>query len=87
MPVEVVSVGGTGTYSLSGRYPGVTEIQAGSYLLMDTDYQQCCADFIPALTVLTTVISKTDGERVVTDAGLKALSCERGVPAVKEFPG
>ena len=35
----------TGTYSLSGRYPGVTEIQAGSYLLMDTDYQKCCADF------------------------------------------
>ena len=87
MPVEIVSVGGTGTYSLSGRYPGVTEIQAGSYLLMDTDYRQCCADFTPALTLLTTVISKTDGERVVTDAGLKALSCERGVPAVKDLPG
>jgi D-serine deaminase-like pyridoxal phosphate-dependent protein len=86
MPVEVVSVGGTGTYSLSGCYPGVTEIQAGSYLLMDTDYQQCCADFIPALTLLTTVISKTGGERIVTDAGLKALSCERGVPAVKNPP-
>jgi D-serine deaminase-like pyridoxal phosphate-dependent protein len=85
--VELVSVGGTGTYSLSGRYPGVTEIQAGSYLLMDTDYQQCCADFAPALTVLTTVISKTGGERIVTDAGLKTLSCERGVPAVKSLPG
>jgi D-serine deaminase-like pyridoxal phosphate-dependent protein len=87
MPVEIVSVGGTGTYSLSGRYPGVTEIQAGSYLFMDTDYQQCCADFTPALTLLTTVISKTEAERVVTDAGLKALSCERGVPAVKDLPG
>jgi D-serine deaminase-like pyridoxal phosphate-dependent protein len=87
MPVEVVSGGGTGTYSLSGRYPGVTEIQAGSYLLMDTDYQQCCSDFGLALSVLTTVISKTDGERVVTDAGLKALSCERGVPSVKNFSG
>jgi D-serine deaminase-like pyridoxal phosphate-dependent protein len=86
-PVEIVSVGGTGTYSLSGRYPGVTEIQAGSYLLMDTDYQQCCADFTPALTLLTTVISKTEGERIVTDAGLKALSCERGIPAVKDAPG
>jgi D-serine deaminase-like pyridoxal phosphate-dependent protein len=86
-PVEIVSVGGTGTYSLSGRYPGVTEIQAGSYLFMDTDYQQCCADFAPALTLLTTVISKTEGERIVTDAGLKALSCERGIPAVKGKPG
>ena len=86
-PVEIVSVGGTGTYSISGRYPGVTEIQAGSYLLMDTDYQQCCADFAPALTLLTTVISKTAGERIVTDSGLKALSCERGIPAVKGVPG
>jgi D-serine deaminase-like pyridoxal phosphate-dependent protein len=86
-PVEIVSVGGTGTYSLSGRYPGVTEIQAGSYLLMDTDYQQCCTDFTPALTLLTTVISKTEGERIVTDSGLKSLSCERGIPAVKDVPG
>jgi D-serine deaminase-like pyridoxal phosphate-dependent protein len=87
LPVQIVSVGGTGTYSLSGRYPGVTEIQAGSYLLMDTDYQKCCTDFAPALTLLTTVISKTEGERIVVDAGLKALSCERGIPAVKDFPG
>src|SRR5205809_6899740 len=54
---------------------------------MDTDYRQCCADFTPALTLLTTVTSKTDGERVVTDARLNALSCERGVPAVKDLPG
>jgi D-serine deaminase-like pyridoxal phosphate-dependent protein len=82
-----VSVGGTGTYALSGRYPGVTEIQAGSYLLMDTDYRKCCTDFDPALTLLTTVLSKTECERIVVDAGLKALSCERGVPAVKDLPG
>jgi D-serine deaminase-like pyridoxal phosphate-dependent protein len=87
LPVEIVSVGGTGTYSLSGSYPGVTEIQAGSYLLMDTDYHRCCADFAPALALLTTVLSKTPGERIVTDAGLKSLSCERGVPAVKNVPG
>jgi len=85
--VDIVSVGGTGTYGLSGRHPGVTEIQAGSYLLMDTDYQQCCNDFDVALTVLTTVISKTRGDRIVVDAGLKALSCERGIPAVKDLAG
>ncbi len=87
VPVPIVSVGGTGTYALSGRYPGVTEIQAGSYLLMDTDYRKCCTDFDPALTLLTTVLSKTECERIVVDAGLKALSCERGVPAVKDLPG
>jgi D-serine deaminase-like pyridoxal phosphate-dependent protein len=87
IPVEIVSVGGTGTYSISGRYPGVTEIQAGSYLLMDTDYRKSCTDFDCALTMLTTVLSKTAGERIVVDAGLKSLSCERGVPPVKDLPG
>jgi D-serine deaminase-like pyridoxal phosphate-dependent protein len=37
--------------------------------------------------VLTTVLSKTEGERVVVDAGLKTLSCERGIPAVKDRAG
>ncbi len=87
VPVEIVSVGGTGTYSLSGCYPGVTEIQAGSYLLMDTDYRKCCTDFDLALTMLATVISKTQGERIVVDAGLKTLSCERGIPVVKDLDG
>jgi D-serine deaminase-like pyridoxal phosphate-dependent protein len=86
IPVEIVSVGGTGTYSISGRCPGVTEIQAGSYLLMDTDYRKCCTDFDLTLTVLATVISKTEGQRIVVDAGLKAVSCERGLPTVKSHP-
>ncbi len=38
LPCDIVSAGGTGTYDISGRVPGVTEIQAGSYALMDTDY-------------------------------------------------
>lgn len=87
IPVEILSGGGTGTYSLSGRFPGMTEIQAGSYLLMDTDYQKCCTDFDLSLTVLTSVLSKTEGERIVVDAGLKSLSCERGIPMVKDLPG
>jgi D-serine deaminase-like pyridoxal phosphate-dependent protein len=85
--VKILSGGGTGTYSLSGRIPGITEIQAGSYLLMDTDYQKCCTDFDLTLTVLTSVLSKTEGERIVVDAGLKSLSCERGIPMVKDVPG
>jgi D-serine deaminase-like pyridoxal phosphate-dependent protein len=87
VPVEIVSGGGTGTYSLSGRHPCVTEIQAGSYLLMDTEYRKCCTDFDLALTVFATVISKTEGKRIVIDAGLKAVSCERGIPTLKNLPG
>ena len=83
IPVEIVSSGGTGSYSIAGRYPGVTEIQPGSYLLMDTDYRKSCTDFDLTLTVLATVISRTVGDRVVVDAGLKVLSPERGLPMVK----
>jgi D-serine deaminase-like pyridoxal phosphate-dependent protein len=86
IPVEIVSAGGTGTSHLSSRVPGITESQAGSYLLMDTNYADTCQDFELTLTVLATVISKTEGARVVVDAGLKSISGERGLPLVKGHP-
>jgi len=85
--VEIVSCGGTGDYSITGSYSGVTEIQAGSYLLMDTWYAPYAPDFRPALTVLATVISKTPGQRIVLDAGVKAISGERGLPSLKGIDG
>jgi D-serine deaminase-like pyridoxal phosphate-dependent protein len=87
IPVGIVSAGGTGTYSLSRRFSGVTEIQAGSYLMMDTDYQKTCPDFELALSVLATVISRTGDERLIVDAGLKSISSERGMPTIKSQPG
>jgi D-serine deaminase-like pyridoxal phosphate-dependent protein len=87
IPVEIVSCGGTGDYSIAGEYPGVTENQAGSYLLMDTWYAPFAPDFIVALSVLVTVISKTAGEWLVVDAGCKVISGERGLPVVKDIAG
>jgi D-serine deaminase-like pyridoxal phosphate-dependent protein len=87
IPVEIVSCGGTGDYAISGTYPGVTENQAGSFLLMDTGYAPFAPDFRPTLSVLATVVSKTEGERIVVDAGVKAISGERGLPSVKGIAG
>ncbi len=87
IPVEIVSCGGTGDYAISASYPGVTENQAGSYLLMDSWYAPFAPDFRQSLSVLATVISKTAGERIVVDAGVKAISGERGLPAVKGIAG
>ncbi|HKW98618.1 MAG TPA: DSD1 family PLP-dependent enzyme [Bryobacteraceae bacterium] len=87
IPVGIVSCGGTGDYAIAGAYPGVTENQAGSYLLMDTWYTPFAPDFTVALSVLVTVISKTGSERLVVDAGCKAISGERGLPSVKGIPG
>lgn len=76
---ELVSAGGTGTYDVN-RW--ATEIQAGSYALMDTAYGKLGLPFRLALTVLATVISVGDGW-AVADAGLKALAMDHGNPDVE----
>ncbi len=76
---EVISAGGTGTYDLNHW---ATEIQAGSYLLMDTAYGQLGLPFGQALTVLATVVSVSSGW-AVADCGLKALGMDHGNPAIE----
>ena len=83
IPVEIVSAGGTGTYDITGAWPGVTEVQAGSYLLMDTTYRELGLGFGNALSVLSTVMSRPTDRRAVADAGMKAMTLEFGVPEVK----
>jgi D-serine deaminase-like pyridoxal phosphate-dependent protein len=87
IPTSVVSTGGTGTYSISGVCMGITDVQAGSYLLMDTRYMNLGAPFLRSLTVLTTVVSKRSAKTAVVDCGVKALSGERGLPLLKEVSG
>lgn len=77
---DVISAGGTGTFDLHGQ-TGVTEVQAGSYALMDTHYGQQGLPFEQALFVLGTVIS-VSADWSVTDVGLKALGMDHGNPAV-----
>jgi D-serine deaminase-like pyridoxal phosphate-dependent protein len=76
---DLVSAGGTGTYAIN---TWATEIQAGSYALMDTAYAKLGLPFAQALTVLSTVISVSEGW-VVADCGLKALGLDHGNPSVE----
>jgi len=87
IPAYIVSTGGTGTYSISGECPGITDVQAGTYLLMDTRYMNLGAKFRRSLTVLTTVVSKRDAGNAVIDCGVKAMSGERGLPQMKDVCG
>jgi D-serine deaminase-like pyridoxal phosphate-dependent protein len=82
LPCGIVSAGGTGTYDITGAMEGITEIQAGSYVLMDTAYAQLDIPFEYALCVLSTVLSRSRPELCVTDAGLKANSVDHGNPSV-----
>ena len=74
---DIVSAGGTGTYAVN---TWANEIQAGSYLLMDTQYTTLEVPFRQALSVLATVISVSPKGWFVVDAGLKALGMDHGDP-------
>jgi D-serine deaminase-like pyridoxal phosphate-dependent protein len=74
---DIISAGGTGTFDLN-RW--CTEIQAGSYCLMDTHYNGLDLPFEPALSVVATVISISAKGWMVADAGLKAFGMDHGDP-------
>ena len=76
---QLVSAGGTGTYDIN---TWATEIQAGSYALMDTAYAKLDLPFKHALTIVATVISVSPGY-AVADCGLKALGMDHGNPEIE----
>jgi D-serine deaminase-like pyridoxal phosphate-dependent protein len=78
---DVTSAGGTGTYDL---HDWAGEVQAGSYLLMDTAYARLGLPFRQALFVDATVISVARGH-AVADAGLKAFGMDHGEPTVEGY--
>jgi D-serine deaminase-like pyridoxal phosphate-dependent protein len=81
--VAQISGCGTGTHTITGRLPWMTELQCGSYATMDAQYAAVGgADYENALTVLVTVMSRPAPGRAVVDAGLKAVTPEFGDPTV-----
>lgn len=89
LPVEIVSAGGTGCWDITARFPGVTEIQAGTYAMMDILFHDDAGakDFDYACTVLGTVVSRQGDEHGVTDCGKKALHASFGMARVLDQPG
>ncbi len=77
---DIVSAGGTGTHDMHAS-TGVSEVQAGSYVLMDTHYGSLGLPFEQALHVLGTVISVC-ADWAVADVGLKALGMDHGNPSI-----
>src|SRR5882672_7046119 len=95
LPVDIVAGGSTGTWDMDVELPGLTELQAGSYCVMDIDYRRIGGragamntDFEMALTVVTTVVSVPTSERAMVDGGLKAFSTDKPFPPESvERPG
>lgn len=87
--VEIVSAGSTGTYEVTGTYPGITEIQPGSFVFgvgaEGTGYAWATRNdvqFKSSLSVLTQIIGANFPDRVVTDAGQKVMASGTAKPPV-----
>lgn len=93
LPCSVVTGGGTGTFEYEIASGVYTEIQAGSYCLMDADYARNLdtngkpvSTFRQALFVLSTVMSAARTGVAVLDAGHKAVTIDSGLPLVWDRP-
>jgi D-serine deaminase-like pyridoxal phosphate-dependent protein len=86
IPVEVVTGAGTGTWEFVSSFSGITEIQPGSFILMDCAYHPVRPEFGCSLSILATVISRRPS-RYILDAGSKAISRDFGTPVIKNRSG
>jgi D-serine deaminase-like pyridoxal phosphate-dependent protein len=87
LPVDVVSTGGTGTFDIDSTVESITEVQAGSYALMDTDYGKLGLPFEYASYVMGTVMSRPVRDRCVADCGHKSCTKDHGNPDVRDITG
>lgn len=79
--VNIISGGSTGTASIKAKAGLYNELQAGSYLFMDSTYRDLDLPFKNSLFILTSVVSSRNGLTVV-DAGVKTCGVDQGMPQV-----
>jgi D-serine deaminase-like pyridoxal phosphate-dependent protein len=85
LSTEIVTTGGTGTSTFAAEFEAITDVQPGSYVVMDAQYGDVeGVTFENALTVLASVISLNETWAVV-DSGHKSLSSDAGVPRVRDL--
>ncbi len=88
LPAGIVTGAGTGTHATDAAADSpFTELQAGSYLFMDVDYERIELrdganeqPFTPSLFVRSSVISANQPGMVTTDAGLKRFATDGPMP-------
>ena len=87
VPVAVVSVGGTHCYAQATQMPGVIEVRAGRYPLMDHRLKSFLPELASAAWVLASVISHPIDGMAVLDAGHKATAPDQGRPVLESVEG
>lgn len=75
------SAGGVATWQWTAAFPGITEVQAGTYVVMDNYHGQMVPGFEHSLTIQATVISRRS-DRIIVDAGNKSVAAPADVSIV-----
>jgi D-serine deaminase-like pyridoxal phosphate-dependent protein len=73
IPCPIRSAGGIATWNWTAAFPGLSEIQAGTYVVMDNFHGRMVPGFEHSLTIAATVISRQSG-KVIVDAGNKSVA-------------
>ena len=73
IPCQIRSAGGIATWQWTASYPGITEIQAGTYVVMANFHGRMVHDFEHSLTIQATVISRRS-DKVIVDVGNKSVA-------------
>ncbi|MGO8955788.1 MAG: alanine racemase [Streptosporangiaceae bacterium] len=81
IPCPIRSAGGIATWQWTAAYPGITEIQAGSYVVMDNFHGRMVRGFERSLTVQASVISRRSNQ-VIVDVGNKSVADTNNVTMV-----
>lgn len=95
LSTEIFSGGGTGTYNIDHETRGLTDVQVGSYVFMDSQYMdiggesnsEIYSDFQTSLTILSTVLNDQYEGRATTDAGAKACTINKPWARIKGESG
>ena len=85
--INYITAAGSGTFMFAGKYPGITEIQPGTYVFWDTHMNKACPGlFEQAVTILATINNKTKKNAFTLDMGSKSCSVADGNPTFKDYP-
>jgi len=85
---DIVTGGGTGTHAIDMDLGVFTELQVGSYIFMDRQYNDCdltgdgTTRFETSLFVDASVVSASTPGLATIDAGFKSLSTDGGSPSI-----
>jgi 3-hydroxy-D-aspartate aldolase len=84
--VEVVSTGETWSYDVAATVPAVTEIEGGSYIVMEVPYAYM-DEFAFAARVMGRIVSRPDTRTAIGDVHIEAIGAPNGPPTLDGLPG